>query len=70
MDAPKKYMRTSEAATYCCSTKSVLEKLRVFGGGPVFIRLGRTIVYAAEDLDEWMEVRRQRSTSCLPRMRS
>lgn len=69
MEAPKKYMRTPEAAIYCCSTKSVLEKLRVFGGGPAFIRLGRTIVYATEDLDAWMEGRRQRSTSSLLSMR-
>ena len=59
----RRHVRTVSAATYCGSTKSTLEKLRVTGGGPVFMKLGRTVVYAIDDLDAWLETKRRRSTS-------
>ena len=59
----RRRVRTAAAATYCGSTKSTLEKLRVTGGGPVFIKLGRTVVYDIDDLDAWLETKRRRSTS-------
>ena len=40
-----------------------LNKLRSQGGGPVFIRLGRRVVYAVTDLDDWQNKNRRRSTS-------
>ncbi len=42
---------------------STLNKLRVFGGGPVFLKLGRRVVYDISDLDEWLASKRRRSTS-------
>ena len=58
-----RYIRTSDAAHYICSTKSTLEKLRVIGGGPTFSKLGRTVVYDIVDLDDWVASNRQMSTS-------
>ena len=42
---------------------STLNKLRVFGGGPVFLKLGRRVVYDEADLDAWLAMKRRRSTS-------
>ena len=58
------FLTTKEAASYLRLSKSYLDKLRVYGGGPEFIRLGqRKIVYAKSDLDAWAGSRRFRSTS-------
>lgn len=43
--------------------ESTLEKLRVTGGGPVFCKLGRRVVYRLVDLDAWIASRRVGSTS-------
>ena len=57
------YLRTKPAAKRCGSTESTFEKLRVTGGGPLFIKMGKTVVYAVEDLDVWMAERRFHSTA-------
>ncbi len=51
------------AATYLGLSVSTLNKLRVFGGGPVFLKLGRRVVYDLADLDDWLASKRRRSTS-------
>ena len=56
-------LRTHEAAAYCGSSASTFEKLRLTGGGPVYSKLGRRVVYRVEDLDAWLEAHRRRSTS-------
>jgi len=52
-----------EAARYLGLSVSTLNKLRVFGGGPVFLKLGRRVAYDVADLDLWLETKRRRSTS-------
>jgi hypothetical protein len=42
---------------------STLNKLRVFGGGPKYLKLGRTVVYDVTDLDAWLATKRRASTS-------
>lgn len=39
------------------------EKLRLFGGGPIYSKLGRRVVYRIEDLDNWIAANRHSSTS-------
>ena len=56
-------LRTPEAATYLGYAESTMEKKRLVGDGPPFIRLGRLIVYDTRDLDIWLAERRARSTS-------
>ncbi len=58
-----RYLRTAAAAEYIGLTKSTLEKLRLTGGGPKFSKLGRTVVYDRNVLDEWVASRRRESTS-------
>ena len=61
-------LRTPAAAAHCGLRANYLEKLRVFGGGPLFISLGRRgpVLYDSRDLDEWLEARKCRSTSECP----
>lgn len=56
-------MRTREAADYCGSSASTFEKLRLKGGGPLYSKIGRRVVYRVEDLDAWLATNRRRSTS-------
>jgi predicted DNA-binding transcriptional regulator AlpA len=61
--APRKMLITAEAASYCGSSESTLNKLRLFGDGPVFIKLGRRVVYDPADLDRWLTAHRRASNS-------
>ncbi len=56
-------LRTPDAAIHCNCSESKLEKARVSGNGPVFIKLGRTVVYDVSDLDDWLASNRRTSTS-------
>lgn len=56
-------LRTPEAAAYCGSSASTFEKLRLFGGGPRFVKIGRRVVYDPADLDQWLAAHRRTSTS-------
>lgn len=56
-------LRTHEAAEYCGSSASTFEKLRLTGGGPVYSKIGRRVVYRQADLDVWIDARRRTSTS-------
>ncbi len=55
-------IRTKAAAAYLGISKSTLDKLRCFGGGPVFAKLGRAVIYNTDDLDAWLAERRRTST--------
>jgi hypothetical protein len=44
-------IRVQEAADYLGVRKSLLDKARIYGGGPRFMRFGRAVVYSTEDLD-------------------
>jgi hypothetical protein len=56
-------MAVEAAAAYVGLSASTLNKLRVFGGGPAFLKLGRRVVYDARDLDQWLSDSRRQSTS-------
>ncbi|MEO5333002.1 MAG: DNA-binding protein [Magnetococcus sp. YQC-5] len=58
-----KFVRTSNAAKFLGLGESTLEKLRCFGGGPRFSKLGRVVVYALPDLESWAASRAVGSTS-------
>ena len=56
--AVRRILRTPEAAEYVGLAESTLEKQRVSGTGPRFIRLGsRAIGYDIRDLDAWLASR-------------
>lgn len=59
----KFYLKAPAAAEYLGVSTSWLNKSRVYGTGPAFSRLGRSIIYAVADLDAFAASRRVRSTS-------
>lgn len=63
------YFTPSEAARYLRISVSTLAKLRVYGGGPPFMRIGRAIRYSRAELDTYMTTRAARSTSDPPKVR-
>lgn len=59
----RRKLRTAEAAEYTTVSESTLTKLRLTGGGPVFIKVGKSVLYDLADLDAWLNAHRRRSTS-------
>ena len=59
----RQMLRTPQAAQYLGISASSLNKYRVFGGGPIFCKVGRSVVYDSTDLDAWLASRRRASTS-------
>ena len=57
------FLRTDQAANHLNVSKSLLEKLRLTGGGPTFRKLGHVVVYGMSDLEEWLDSRRYSSTA-------
>lgn len=47
-------IRVREAADYVGLSKSTLDKLRCYGTGPGYFKLGRAVVYRKSDLDDWV----------------
>jgi excisionase family DNA binding protein len=46
-------IRVREAAEYLGVSKSFLDKARIYGGGPAFMKFGTAVVYSTEELDRW-----------------
>lgn len=59
---PQRKLRVREAAAHLGLSKSTLDKLRVRGGGPLFLRLGRRVVYDLADLEIWAAMGRCANT--------
>src|SRR5262245_57118902 len=58
------FFTPKEAAAYLRVSKSYLDKLRVYGGGPRFLRLGkRKVLYRKSDLNAWLASQSFNSTS-------
>jgi len=57
-------LTTQEAADYLRLAASTLNKMRLTGGGPAYIKLGPCrVVYDLKDLEAWVAARRRKSTS-------
>ncbi len=54
---------TKAAARFLGCSTSKLNKARVNGGGPVFIKDGRSVRYLGRDLRVYRDARRRKSTS-------
>ena len=60
----RRILRTPEAAEYIGLAVSTLEKMRLVGDGPEFVRLGgRAVGYDVRQLDGWIDARSTSSTS-------
>jgi len=56
-------LTVAEAARWAKVSESFLNKARITGGGPRFVRLGRAIRYRPEDLQAWANGSTSGSTS-------
>ena len=56
-------LSNAQAAKYLGLKKATLNKWRVYGDGPPFIKVGRLIQYRKIDLDAYLSARLMRSTS-------
>ena len=56
-------MTTDEAAEYVRLSARTLERYRVTGEGPKYLKLGRRVLYQRSELDTWLENKIRRSTS-------
>lgn len=59
----KPFLNTAEAAAWLRLTKNTLEKMRVQGRGPTYRKHGRYVRYHIEDLMEFSQASKRRSTS-------
>ena len=50
---PQRYLRTPEAARLLGLSERTLEKHRVYGTGPTFLKLGGRVVYTVDALTNW-----------------
>ena len=57
------YLNTREAAARLRLSTRTLDRYRVSGDGPVFLKFGGRVRYLPEDLDDWARSRRRKSTS-------
>lgn len=60
---PTKYYDTKSAAKYLGLSHKTLEKYRVYGGGPRFLKMGHRARYLVADLDSWVGQNYYNSTS-------
>lgn len=56
-------MRTPEAAAYAGCSPRTMEKLRQTGGGAIFLKIGRAVLYEKSALDRWLKQCQRKSTS-------
>jgi predicted DNA-binding transcriptional regulator AlpA len=56
-------VNTEEAARHLSLAPNTLEKMRVLGNGPQFVKLGRSVRYRISDLEAYVADRVVSSTS-------
>lgn len=59
----QRLLTQAEAAELLCLSERTLERLRVTGTGPRFVRLGRSVRYRLADVEAWVTARVVGSTS-------
>jgi excisionase family DNA binding protein len=63
LNTPRRVQTEDEAAEYTNFSKRTLQKWRVVGGGPKYLKIGRTVRYRLEDLDVFLGQSVRRNTS-------
>jgi predicted DNA-binding transcriptional regulator AlpA len=56
-------LSVKETAAYLSVSKSWLDKRRLDGNGPTYLKFGRRVVYDIIDLENWAASNRRRHTS-------
>jgi predicted DNA-binding transcriptional regulator AlpA len=60
-------MTEQQASKFLELSPKTLQKYRMQGGGPKFIKIGRKIRYRRKHLDEWLETRTFENTGQVPK---
>ncbi len=55
-------LRVEGASNLCGVSVSTLNKLRIYGNGPPYFKIGRAVVYDTADITAWLETCRRTST--------
>ena len=59
----KQLMTTKETSAYVRHAVQTLAKWRVYGKGPRWVKMGRSVFYDRSELDLWIDANTRRSTS-------
>jgi excisionase family DNA binding protein len=59
----KKLITETEAASLLGISRRTLQKWRLTGGGPEYLKVGKCVRYAEDCIQGWLERCRRRSTS-------
>ena len=62
-ELPSRKLSVKEAAAYLGLSVSTLNKLRLSGKGPRYLKLGRRVLYDIRDLESWVAERTRSHTS-------
>lgn len=62
-DPPGRKLNVSEAAQFLGLSVSTLNKMRLTGTGPPYMKLGRRVLYDLPDLQAWAAERKRNHTS-------
>ncbi len=57
-----RYLNTKHAADYLGISPSTLVRLRIQGGGPLYAKAARRVIYEIADLDAWVKENKRRLT--------
>lgn len=60
---PNQLMTEKEAAALICYTPRALQNWRLRGGGPKYVKIGRSVRYQRSDVLEFIEERKRFHTS-------
>ena len=61
-DPLPRYFGPAEAARYLGLSPKTLQRMRVTGEGPPYVKVGRRVIYDRLDLDGWAAKRKRRFT--------
>jgi predicted DNA-binding transcriptional regulator AlpA len=61
--AATRKLTVKETAAYLSVSKSWLDKRRLDGNGPAYLKFGRRVVYDMADLDAWATSNKRQNTS-------
>jgi hypothetical protein len=56
-------LNSREAARYCNLGSSTMAKMRLYGGGCRYYKIGAKVIYDSADLDAWLASKRSDHTS-------
>jgi hypothetical protein len=62
-DPTRGYFDTKSIARETGLSTGYFENLRVYGGGPRFLKVGRRVLYSWEDVQNWLDKRFRANTS-------